>query len=69
MNEHQKNLQSYVNDMYSVEKHVLEAVERQAANKEVQQKREAYQVIQQIQGTLRQHVHVLDQHAEQLGGR
>ena len=69
MNEHQKNLQSYVNDMYSVEKHVLEAVERQATNKDVQQKREAYQVIQQIQGALRQHVHVLDQHLDQLGGR
>lgn len=69
MNEHQKNLQTYVNDMYSVEKHVLEAIERQAENKDVQKKREAYQVIQQIQGTLRQHVHVLAQHLDQLGGR
>lgn len=69
MNEHQKNLQSYINDMYAVEKHVLEAVERQAENKDVQKKHEAHQVIQKIQGTLRQHVHVLDQHLDQFGGR
>lgn len=69
MNEHQKNLQAYVNDMYAVEKHVLEAVERQAQNKDVQKKPQVQQLIQRTQGILQQHVQVLDQHLNHLGGR
>lgn len=69
MNEQQKHLQAYVNDMYGVEKHVLEAVERQAQNKDVQKKPQAQLLIQRTQGILQQHVQVLDQHLQHLGGR
>ena len=69
MNEQQKHLQAYVNDMYAVEKHTLEAIERQAQNKDVQKKPQAHQLIQHMQSMLQQHVQVLDQHLNQLGGR
>lgn len=68
-NEHQKNLQAYVNDMYAVEKHALEAIERQAQNKDVQKKSQAHQLIQRMQGVLNQHVQIWDQHLDRLGGR
>ena len=69
MNEHDKHLQAYVNDMYAVEKHTLEAVERQLENKDVQKKHEAHQLIQRIQSTLQQHTDGLDQRLNSLGGR
>lgn len=69
MSDREKNLQAYVNDMYAVEKHTLEAVERQLENKDVQKKREAHQLIQRIQSTLKQHTSAWDSHLDQLGGR
>lgn len=67
--EHQENLQAYVNDMYAVEKHTLEAIERQAQNKDVQKKLQAHQLIQRMQSVLQQHVGVWDEHLKHLGGR
>jgi ferritin-like metal-binding protein YciE len=69
MNDREKNLQAYVNDMYAVEKHTMEAVERQLENKDVQKKQPAHQLIQRIHSTLKQHLSALESRLDQLGGR
>ncbi|MEZ4726661.1 MAG: hypothetical protein R3E79_05955 [Caldilineaceae bacterium] len=69
MNDQDKNLQAYLNDMYGVEKHTLEAVKRQLDHKDVQNKPQAHQLIQRIQSTLEQHTMLLDQRLDKFGGR
>jgi len=61
-------LQKYVSDMISVDKHILEAVERQLEGKELQLFPEAQQLVQRTKSTLSTNVREMEQHLERLGG-
>ncbi len=68
MSDREKNLQSYVSDMFAVESHTLEAIQRQVDNKDVQQKSEANQLIRRIHHTLKQNTEALEKRLDALGG-
>lgn len=61
-------LRLYVNDMVALEKHILEAIERQVNDERVQAQPEASALIEKLHRTLHQHVDGLENHAAALGG-
>lgn len=69
-NESEKNtatLRMYVNDMLALQKHILEAVERQCDDENVRHAAEASQLISHVKSTLVQQVAELQTQVERLG--
>ncbi len=60
MKDNQEILRQYVSDMMSVEKHTLEALERQTGDRRVMEYKDAHELLMRIQATLRNHVTALD---------
>ena len=63
--ERQKAVQKHVTDMLSIERHVLQAVERQHGTDEVRDRVEANQLIIKIERTAKEHVAGLEELAAQ----
>ncbi len=61
-------IQHYVSDMIATEKHIHEAVKRQADDDSVKQQPAASKLINQIETVLQSHINQLESHNEQLGG-
>lgn len=61
-------LRPYLADMAAVEKHILEAVERQAKDDGFKKLPQALQLVSRIEGTLRSHVQALESQLEKLPG-
>jgi hypothetical protein len=68
MNDRDKNLQAYVNDMFAVEKHTLEAVNRQVDHGDIQRHANAHQLVKRIQSTLNQNTSSLERRLDTWGG-
>lgn len=61
-------LRPYVADMAAVEKHILEAIERQSKDDDVRQFPEAAQWVDRTVGILRRHVDSLESHLKNFDG-
>ncbi|HKH48156.1 MAG TPA: hypothetical protein VKM72_26150 [Thermoanaerobaculia bacterium] len=61
-------LRPYIADMAAVEKHILEALERQHKDDNIRQFPTAHQLIDRLQGVLRQHISTLEGHLEAFPG-
>lgn len=61
-------LRSYLSDMAAVEKHILEAVERQHKDDDIRQFPNAHQFLHRLVGVLQQHVSALEGHLESFPG-
>lgn len=69
MKDPQSVITDYLTDMVAVEKHILEAVERQLAGDEIKRYAEAHRVLGQLRTVLEQHVEALEARiGEQEGG-
>jgi hypothetical protein len=68
MPEDREALRPYVADMVALEKHILEAVERQREDESLQQFPAAKSLVLTIETTLRQHVAALENHVAALPG-
>lgn len=68
MKDNREALRPYVADMAAVEKHILEAVERQREDDGIKEFPEAAQLIGRIESVLKNHVQELERHAESFGG-
>lgn len=68
MKDNRESLRPYVADMAAVEKHILEAVERQSEDDGIKEFPEAAQLIGRIGSVLKNHVQELERHAESFGG-
>jgi len=60
MKDNREALRPYVADMVAVEKHILEAVERQRNDDDVKQFPDALRLVGRIESTLKSHVQALD---------
>ena len=60
-------LQMYVNDMLSLQKHILEAVEHQYADANVKADAKAYDLVGKLKSTLTHQVGELEPHVQRLG--
>jgi ferritin-like metal-binding protein YciE len=60
MKDNKEALRPYVADMVAVEKHILEAVERQRNDDDVKQFPDALQLVGRVESTLKSHVQALD---------
>jgi ferritin-like metal-binding protein YciE len=63
-----ETLVKYVSDLISLDKHIIEAVNGQLADKNMQEYAEAARTLSKIQGTLQSDVVALEQNLERLGG-
>src|SRR5690606_8342379 len=63
-----KIINDYVTDMAAVEKHILEAVERQVGARDTKDFPEALAVLSAVKGTLSRHVSALEAYNETTGG-
>lgn len=61
-------IQHYVGDMIATEKHIHEAIKRQADDESVKQQSDASEVVNQMAMVLQSHINHLERHNEQLGG-
>lgn len=61
-------LRPYIADMAAVEKHILEALERQHKDDDIRQFPNAHQWLDRLIGVLRQHVNALEDHLESFPG-
>jgi len=61
-------LRPYIADMAAVEKHILEALERQHNDDNIRQFPTAHQLLDRLLGTLRQHISTLEGHLEAFPG-
>lgn len=68
MSERLDTLQQYVSDMLAVEKHILQAIERQREDEKVRKFPETNQLIGKMEGTVRSHIAGLEQHLTSLNG-
>src|SRR5215208_4045524 len=68
MPEAKENLRPYVADMAAVEKHIIEAIERQLGDDDTKKFPEALQLLRRIEGTLTRHVQALESHIESFPG-
>lgn len=68
MSERQDTLQQYVSDMLAVEKHILQAIERQRDDEKVRKYPETNQLIGKIEGAVRGNISSLEQHLKSLNG-
>jgi hypothetical protein len=66
----QQTLNEHVTNMAAVEKHILEAIERQSGSDAVKRYPEARVLIRRIEDTLRRHIEALEEHnaASEGGG-
>ncbi len=62
-------LRTYVNDLLSLDKHILEALERQSEDPKVQNDRESAALIGQIRTTLTTHIEAFSVHVDRLGSQ
>lgn len=62
-------LRMYVNDMVALEKHILEAIERQKNDANVAAMAGASKLITNIHRVLAEHVTIMENHAAALGGK
>ena len=67
MADRQCSLQQHTSNMIALEKHILEAVERQANDESVKAHAEAARLIEHIRGTLAGHVKSLEAYQDELG--
>ena len=68
MKDNREALRPYVADMVAVEKHILEAVERQRNDDDIKQFPDALQLVGRIETTLKSHVQALDSHLQGYSG-
>lgn len=68
MKDNREALRPYVADMVAVEKHILEAVERQRNDDDVKQFPDALQLVGRLESTLKSHVQALDSHLQGYSG-
>lgn len=61
-------LRPYVADMAAVEKHILEAIERQRNDNDVKELPQALQLVSRLETTLKRHVDGLESHLKQFDG-
>ena len=62
-----QTLKTYVNDMVALQKHILEAVERQAADERVKNEAQTIELIVKVKHTVAQQVEDLEKQVERLG--
>ncbi len=60
-------LKTYVNDMLTLQKHILEATEQQAANENVKGEAQTIELISKVRHTVAQQVEDLEKQVERLG--
>ncbi len=68
MKEKNEILYEYVSDMLGVEKHTLEAIERQTRDERVKEYREAYELLMKIETSLTMHTIALERYLSTLDG-
>lgn len=68
MKDNREYLRPYVADMAAVEKHILEALERQHKDDDLRKLPEAFQLVDRLAATLRRHVSTLETHIEGFPG-
>jgi hypothetical protein len=68
MADNRETLRPYIADMVAVEKHIVEALERQQKDDDVKQFPNAAQLVNRALGILNQHVQVLEGHLEGFQG-
>jgi hypothetical protein len=68
MADNRNSLRPYVADMAAVEKHILEAIERQAKDDDIRQFPDAAQWVDRTVGVLRRHVDELENHLKNFDG-
>lgn len=68
MKDNKEALRPYVADMVAVEKHILEAVERQRNDDDIKQFPDALQLVGRVESTLKSHVQALDSHLQGYTG-
>jgi ferritin-like metal-binding protein YciE len=68
MPDNRETLRPYIADMLAVEKHIVEALERQQKDDDIKQFPNAAQLIERTLGLLRGHVRTLDAHLESYQG-
>lgn len=64
-----ETLRTYVNDLLALNKHILEAVERQSEDANVQHDSRTAALIGEIRSTLTTHVQVFTAHVDRLGSQ
>jgi hypothetical protein len=68
MKDNREALRPYLADMVAVEKHILEAVERQRDDDDIKQFPDALQIIGRIESVLQSHVQSLESHLQGYSG-
>ena len=68
MKDNREALRPYVADMVAVEKHILEAVERQRKDDDINQFSDASQLVGHIEGVLKSHIQSLESQLESYSG-
>jgi ferritin-like metal-binding protein YciE len=68
MKDNREALRPYLADMAAVEKHILEAVERQRDDDDIKQFPEALQLVGRVESTLKSHVETLNRQLEGYSG-
>ncbi len=68
MKDNREALRPYLADMAAVEKHILEAVERQRNDDDIKQFPEALQLVGRLESTLKSHVQALNSQLEGYSG-
>jgi hypothetical protein len=68
MKDSKEALRPYVADMVAVEKHILEAVERQRNDDDIKQFPDALQLVGRLESVLSRHVQALESHAQSFPG-
>ncbi len=67
MSEQHRTIERYVSDMLTVERHILEPVEKQARDERFDRQGDALALVRDIERTTRRHVEQLDSHLRSLG--
>lgn len=68
MKDNREALRPYVADMAAVEKHILEAIERQRNDDDIKQFPDAHQLVGRIESVLKSHVQSLESHIQGYSG-
>src|SRR5437763_4529245 len=68
MKDNREALRPYVADMVGVEKHILEAVERQRNDDDIKQFPDALQLVGRLESVLNRHVQALESHVQGFAG-
>jgi hypothetical protein len=68
MKDNRESLRPYIADMVALDKHILEAVERQRDDDDIKQFPEALQLVGRIEGSLRTHIQTLESQIQGYSG-